>query len=283
MAMAISISTADPAATTRSFPWPVLEAGNGAFPQGTYTIEIKHEERGRSFTISHRIDRAELIQRWIEEGRAQFACAVAAPVSAYRELHSSSEPSHLVQWSPDDMGSPPLFTPTVVSAGEIQCTLKARRDGVNPLWDGRAVHLPKGARLAVGPTFSLRSGLLGLLDFRLDGSLTPGRFRVEASHEGGFRFNVYLAPDLYHYLAAHRQVNAGWNIMTHIVSASLAKLQSRYSDDNGEEGWESYTNLVSLSDELVRRELPHWADENFDPELVATGLYPHKVGSEEGD
>ena len=283
MAMEISISTADPVATARSFPWPVLEAGNGAFPQGTYAIDIEHEDRGRSFMMSHRIDRAELIQRWIAEGRAQFACAVSAPVSAYRELHSSSEPSHLVQWSPDDMGSPPLFTPTVVSAGEIQCVLRARRDGVNALWDGRAVHLPKGARLAVGPTFSLRSGLLGLLDFRREESLAHGRFQVEASREGGFRFNVYLAPDLYRYLAAHRQVVAGWNIMTHIVSASLAKLQSGYSDDDGEEGWESYPNLISLADELARRDLPHWADDTFEPELVATGLYPHKVGSEGGD
>lgn len=279
--MTISTSTADPAATARSFPWPVLEAGNGAFPQGAYSIDIEHEERGRSFTISHRIDGAELIQRWIGEGRAQFVCAVAAPVSAYRELHSSSEPSHLVRWVPDDMGSPPLFTPTIVSAGEIRCTLRARQDGVNALWDGRAVHLPKGARLAVGPAFSLRSGLLGLLDFRQEEDLAHGQFRVEASREGGFRFNVYLAPDLYRYLAAHRQVAPGWNIMTHIVSASLAKLQSGYSDDDGEEGWESYPNLISLADELERRELPHWADETFEPELVATGLYPHKTAGEE--
>lgn len=275
--MEISVNASDPASAVRSFPWPVLEAGNGAFSRGVYAVDIEHKDRGRSFELSHRIQGAALIERWIDERRVGFACAVAAPVSAYRRLHRSSEPSHLVQWDPDDLGAHPLFTPMIVSATAMRFKIEARRDGVNALWDGRIVDLAQGARLAIGPTFALQSGLLGLLDFRQDDERENGQFRVEASSEGGFRFNVYLAPDLHRFLRSHRQEAIGWNIMTHIVSTALAQLQRKHYHDDGEEGWQSYANLVSLAEELERKGLPHWAEDAFQPELAATTLYPHKA------
>lgn len=281
--MTIGISTSDPAAAIRAFPWPVLEAGNGAFVDGVYTVDVAHVERGRSFELSHRIEGAPLIRRWADEGRLRFVCAVAAPVSAYRQLHSASSPSHLIEWDPDDLGGHPVFTPMIVAESEMSCTIDAHRDGVNSLWDGQVVDLPKGARLAVGPTFALQSGLLGLLDFRLDESMEGGQFRVQASTEGGFRFNVYLASDLHGFLQTRRQEAVGWNIMTHIVSTALAQLDRHFSDDDGEEGWESYANLVSLAEELDRRGLPAWGTEGFEPEVVATALYPHKVGADRED
>ena len=188
--MEISVNASDPASTIRSFPWPVLEAGNGAFSKGVYAVGIEHREQGRSFELAHQIEGAELIERWIQERKVHFACAVAAPVSAYRQLHRSSEAAQLVQWDPDDLGAHPLFTPMILSATELRFTIEASRDGVNALWDGRTIDLPKGARLAVGPTFALQSGLLGLLDFRQDDDLESGRFRMEASREGGFRFTT---------------------------------------------------------------------------------------------
>ena len=275
--MEISVDASDPASAIRSFPWPVLEAGNGGFSKGVYTVDVEHRERGRSFELSHQIQGAALIERWIQEQKVSFACAVAAPVSAYRQLYRSSEPAHLVRWDPDDLGAHPLFTPMILSATELRFTIEAGRDGVNALWDGRTIDLPKGARLAIGPTFALQSGLLGLLDFRQDDELESGRFRMEASQEGGFRFNVYLAPDLHRFLRSHRQEAVGWNIMTHIVSTALAQLHKAYQDDDGEEGWKSYANLVALADELDRRGLPHWEEESFEPELAATALYPHKT------
>ena len=282
--MKISVNTSDPASAIRSFPWPVLEAGNGAFSKGVYTVDVEHRERGRSFELAHQVQGAGLIERWIQEQKVHFACAVAAPVLAYRQLHRSSEPAHIVRWEPDDLGAHPLFTPMILSATELRFTIEAGRDGVNTLWDGRTADLPKGARLAIGPTFALQSGLLGLLEFRRGDELESGRFRMEASREGGFRFNVYLAPDLHGFLRSHRQEAVGWNIMTHIVSTALAQLHKDYRDDDGEEGWKSYANLVALAEELERRGLRHWAEDAFEPELVATTLYPHKaVVAEDAD
>lgn len=272
--MIISTSTSEAAAAVRAFQWPVLEAGNRAFLDGVYTVEVEHRERGRSFTLSHRVGGAPLLQRWMQDGKVRFVCAAAAPVSAYRTLHASADPSHVVEWHPDDLGSPPVFTPTIVSATGIRYTIDAHRDGLNPLWDRRKVELPKGARLAIGPSFAFQSGLQGLLQFRDDEQIGAGQFRVEPSHEGGFRFNVHLATDLYRFLFSHRHEAAGWNVMTSIVSAAFARLQKDYASDDGESGWKSHPNLVMLAEDLEQRGLSMWADPAFQPEMAATTLYP---------
>ena len=167
-----------------------------------------------------------------------------------------------------------MFTPTIVAAAEMRYTIDAHRDGLNPLWDGREVELPKGARLAIGPSFAFQSGLQGLLVFRDDEQMGAGQFRVEPSNEGGFQFNVHLATDLYRFLVSHRHEAAGWNVMTGIVSAAFARLQKDYAGDDGEVGWKSHPNLIMLAEDLERRGLPMWTDEAFQPEVAATTLYP---------
>ena len=69
--------------------------------------------------------------------------------------------------------------------------------------------------------------------------------------------------------------------MTHIVSAALTYLKQDYDKDDGEEGWKSYNNLVAFAEFLEEKQLGHWSDDDFEPEAVATRLYPIKVP--EGD
>lgn len=279
----IGVSTSEVASAIRAFPWPVLETGNGAFSDGEYAVSVEHREYGRSFLLTHQLSGAPLLERWGDEGKVAYTCAAAAPVSAYRQLHRSSDRSQLIQWDPDDLGCPPMFTPAVVAVGTMHYTIDALRDGLNALWDGRTIHLSEGARLAVGPTFALQSGLLGLLQFLEDQSASAGRFRVEPSHEGGFRFNVHLATDLFRFLRSRRREPGRWNVMTHVVSAALARLQRDFPDDDGDEGWKSYANLVALSEELERRGLPDWSEDTFQPEVAATALYPHRMDVTDDD
>ena len=83
---------------SRGFPWPVLERGNTSFAEGVYAIELEHKEIGKSFELTHEISGANLITRWIAEGKVKFACAVASPASAYRDLRVSDTPTQLVSW-----------------------------------------------------------------------------------------------------------------------------------------------------------------------------------------
>ena len=281
--MAISVRSSDPASGSRAFAWPVLEAGNGSYGEGRYSVEVVHKTAGRSFELVHSVASAPLVERWIKEGKILFVCAVSAPVSAYREIHTANTSPHMVTWVPDDLGAYPLFTPMIVCAEDMTHRVKARRDGVNMLWEGRELNLLKGSRLAVCATFALQSGVRGLLDFVVHEDLHSGQFRVDASRERGFRFKVRLASDLFRGLRASyvRRDPRGSNIMTHIVSAALSLLRRDYSDDDGDEGWRSYANLMSLARELESRGLAHWSDEDFEPALTATTLYPHKLPTEE--
>ena len=163
--------------------------------------------------------------------------------------------------------------------------MDAERDGLHRLWHGRVLRLAQGSRIAICGTFVFRAGFLGLLDFRLRDELEPGRFRLETSHEEGFKFKVHLAKDLFAHLqfTHNRRELAGWNIMTHVVSAALTHLRRDYTSDDDEEGWKSFPNLVAFADWLRQKGVGHWSDPDFDPACVATGLYPHRVPTEHGD
>ena len=278
--MRIEARSSDPAPGSRGFPWPVLERGNSSFPEGVYAIELEHKEAGKSFDLTHDISGAALIARWIAEGEVKFACAVASPASAYRDLRVSDSPAQEVSWDPDDLGEPPKFTPMIVAARDISHTIDAQADGVDSLWDSRGIELPKGSRVALFPPFALQSGVEGLLEFHMDENMDSGRFRVEPNSSGGFKIDVYMAKDLFDYLrgGAQRKAPTGANIMTHIVSAALNELKEDYREDDEEEGgWRSHPNLVALAEYLEQRNLRHWTHENFNAEEVATALYPHKL------
>ena len=280
--MAISVRSSDPSSGSKGFAWPVLEAGNGSYSEGMYSVEVVHKIAGRSFEIVHSVAGAALIERWIDEGKILFVCAVSAPVSAYRKVHVANTNRHMVTWTLDDLGAYPLFTPMIVCAEDMTHRVRARPDGVNTLWEGRELNLRKGSRLAVCSTFALQSGVRGLLDFVEHEEMHSGQFRVDASREGGFRFKVRLASDLFRGLQAPyvRQDPRGSNIMTHVVSAALSLLRRDFSGDDGDEGWQSYANLVALAGELENRSLAHWSDDDFEPALAATTLYPHKLPTE---
>lgn len=271
----LKMRSSEPSEGVRSFAWPVLQRGNTSYPDGSYTAKIEPSRDRRSFWITHDIRGAPLIARLIDEERARYACTVASPIASYRMIHTSASPTHRVEWSHDDLGTPPLFIPLVVTTSEIRLTLAANADGVAALWHGRSILLLKGSKLMIAPPFQLRSSLLQLLIFEVDESLSNGQFVVRPDTNDGFKFIVLMASDLHGFLRHPRAHRHRSNIMTHIVSAALALLRHDHRDD-GAEGWRSYGNLTALADHLENRGLPVWDDEDgFQPERVATALHPH--------
>ena len=271
----ITVSASDIESTTRAFPWPVVESGNGSFPEGTYTVVCEDKNLGKSIQLTHEIQGAGLIEKWADAGKLKYVCGIAAPISMYKRMHVSNESTQLIEWERDDLGEYPLFSPMIVTNEEITHLVDAKQDGVSRFWNGLELQLPKGARVAIGSAFGFQTGLTGLFKFYADESLSDGRFRVEASSEDNFKFMVHLSKDLFDYLQHNRKDIGGANIMVHIVSAALAHLHRDYREDDGSEGWKSYRNLVSLADALEQKGLPGWWEDAFAPEIVATGLYPH--------
>lgn len=271
-----------PSNAVRSHGFPVLEIGNLSFPNGRYSLDFKPGEDRASFVVKHRVEGAPLISRLLTEESARYVCAVSSPISSYRRTHVSSTPEQLIQWDTDDLGEAPLFTPMIVSVASCNLRLDQSRDGIHELWHGQHVALEKGSRLALGPVVQLRSSILRLLSLQADERLEDGSFFVDAETEGGFQFCVKLNPSLHAFL---QYTDKGGNrdiIMTHIVTACLALPQRDFTEDDDEDGgWKSHRNLRAFADFLEDKKLPHWAEEGFRPEQVATSLYPHSVSLEQ--
>ncbi len=282
MPQEISVRASDPNPSSRAFRWPVLEAGNNSYQNGVYSVIYEEKERGRSFTLSHQIQGAPLIEEWMSADQLQFVCSVASPRSMYRGVHVSDESQQVIEWKQEDLGEPPMFTPMLVARQDIGHTVDCESDGLNPIWEGRKIVLAAGSRVAVGQTFRLQSGFNGILEFNLAENLPSGQVIVEPSSENGFTFKVYLARDLYDHLKYRRNEMPGTNIMVHVVSTALGILQRDHADPGDEEGmgWQSYRNLVGLAEFLQQRGVGLWSDENFKPELAATILYPHPIPAE---
>ena len=275
----LTTRAADPDSRSRAFPWPVLEAGNGSFPHGIYSIVCEDKEPGQSFLLRHKIQGALLIEKWMDQDKLCFVCAIAAPRSMYRVLHKCFLPEHLIKWTQEDLGEFPMFTPMVVTRDDIDHIADSNSDGLDKIWDNKRLRLPRGARVAVGQTFMFKSGIEGLLDFIKDPDLQDGQFWVGESAEDGFKFKVHLAPDLHNYLHYPRDEAARRNIMVHVVTAALSFLQKNYGKDQEEE-WRSFRNLVGLADHLQQNSLDLWTEDDFRPERASTVLYPHELPTE---
>ena len=262
----------------RSHSFPVLEAGNISFPNGRYTLEFEPGSDQTSFVLRHRIDGAPLISRLLDEGKARYVCAVSSPISSYRRTHVSRTASQRIEWDEQDLGEPPLFTPMIVSVESCSLLLKEQQDGVHGIWDEQVVNITTGSRLALGHVVQLRSSILQLLSLHANNDLGDGEFYVDAETEQGFQFRVSLNPDLHAFLQFAGKEGVRGHIMTHIVASCLALLQREFHEDSEDEGgWRSHRNLRAFEGFLKSRNLPHWSDDEFRPEWVATKLYPHAL------
>ena len=265
----------------RSHGFPVLEAGNISFPNGRYSLEFEAGSDRASFVLRHRIEGApsDLAPARRRQGALRLR-RFSSPISSYRRTHVSTKAAQRIQWNQNDLGEPPLFTPMIVSADSCSLLLSEDRDGVHAIWDRQAVTIQRGSRLALGHVVQLRSSILQLLSLYENKDLGDGEFYVDALTEQGFQFKVNLSPNLHRFLQVPRKDGIRGHVMTHIVTACLGLLQRDFHEDNEEEGWKSHRNLRAFADFLKSRDLPHWSDDAFRPEEVATKLYPHALPEE---
>ena len=256
---------------------PVLEEGNLSFPRGRYVIGFVSRDDGPSFELVHGLDGAGLISRLLRRGEARYACVVSSPRSFYRRTHLSDVPRHTIEWNPQELGEPPLFTPMILSTRTLQLVLNADRDDVHPAWDGVSIEIGKGTRLALGHVFDLRSSVMQMIRMEADAGLEGNRFRVEAQSEP-FAFVVKASPTLYRYVRTARGEPTRSNIMTHVVTACFALLQKRFAIP---EEWDR--NLERLAEHLAREYRHRWDEDEFQPEMAAMALYPHVLPEPEGE
>ncbi|MDE2661603.1 MAG: hypothetical protein OXI39_01180 [Gemmatimonadota bacterium] len=264
--------------TIGSYRHPVLEEGNLSFPNGRYVVAFPEDGVGsEELRLEHRVERASLIKRLIRQKKAEYACIVSSPKSFYRRTLLQRSPSQRVRWSDRDLGEPPLFTPVILCTDAVAVDLDSARDEVHPAWHGIRVEIPRGARLAVGHVFDLRSSVTQLITIQPDETLSGSTFLVDTGSDP-FRFVVKCGPELIRYFRSAPRSETRSNIMTHVVTACLAVLQRQFRDP---EEWDR--NLSRLADHLAGKYPYGWDEEDFHPEEAATVLYPHVLPDPDGD
>ena len=259
----------------RSHDHPILESGNLSFPHGHYWLDFRQKPDCWTYDINHHIEKAPLIESFVEQRYAKFACIVSSPMSAHRSIHVSENGYHSINYDIGEFGEPPFFTPMVVCAENREIVLDTEEHGVHKIWNGHKVKFQRGCRLALGSVFQLQSSMSHLLSLHEDKKLGDGQFVVDVASEP-FHFHVNVGTKLHKGL---RYPNNDFrpHIMTHIVTACLARLKSDYCHDDGDEGWMSIPHLRLFSAYLEERNLGHWCDPDFCPEKVSTELYPHDL------
>ncbi|MDE2760436.1 MAG: hypothetical protein OXH90_09100 [Paracoccaceae bacterium] len=261
---------------------PVLVSGNKAYPKGRYILEFNQLNTQDSLHLHHQIIEAPLVTNLVNKGKAKFGCIVSSPMSSYRKIHLSSNPQQTVNWDVNDLGEPPMFTPMVICTIPTKITLDTNKHGVHKIWHGETVSLQKGDRLVIGDIIHLETSITHLLSLHEDKELKQGQFRVEPKTEP-FQFIVKLHPELHQFLKINRSDVLRHNIIVNIVTACFALLQRDYREENDENDWKSHSNLKALANFLEGKKLPHWVEENFNPEEVATNIYPLYLHKEDGE
>lgn len=266
-------------------PYPSLEHGSDAFPDGDYQVTVERAAEPFSVILHHEVVNAPLIQRLIDDGVARFTCAVAAPRSGFRKFSVSPSARQVLTWDRKLLGEPPYFSPSIVLVESHSAHLQSATDGVHPLWDGVTVEFPKGALLAVGSSFQFSgSGLAGLMRPRVVENMRYGQFVIKTADDPAFTFFIDCTREFYNLLTRREQGSPRrGDAMVHVVSACLRILKDRYSDPDSDENWEVHPSLRLLAEELEYRDLPRWFEDEFEPEQVATALYPYITESSSGE
>ncbi|MCY4379013.1 MAG: hypothetical protein OXC39_04200 [Candidatus Dadabacteria bacterium] len=266
----------------RALPYPSIEAGNFSFPDGEYDVNFETSEV-ISVEITHRITNAPFLQRLIDGRKAKFGCLVSVPLTSYRKLHLSDSPKQTVKWELKIVGEPPMLCPVVICLEEIK-HIFGQNDGVAEIWQGAEVVIPKGARLARGEYRRTSSSLSQLIKVSNTPEMKPGSFEVKPCAEDGFYFNLNVAEDLFKLIQSYQFSYLRRSILVHVASRCLEILSKEYGlkpeEDENSKSWEIYRNLVALTNELEKKGLSHWSDDDFAPEKVATSLYPLEVPNE---
>ena len=264
-----------------ALPYPVLEAGNLSFPDGIYDPKIEMGQDGYSAKIEHHISGAPFIDKLIEEGVVGFYCLLSVPKASVRRLDETSQIGEIT-WEKDIVSEPPKLRPILVYTGEDKEYTFTEKCGVAELWQGKTINLPKGARLARGSFLNVDSSECSFLRLNKSENYSRGTIDVEASEENGFSFVITAAPDIYKFVRSGGNDPLRLAILTAVVARCFSILKKHYKE-NQTDGNDNFSNLKLLSAKLKKEYDCDWNDENFDPMLAATKLYPFQTQNENLD
>lgn len=241
---------------------PVLLEDDSRFdwPDAKYTPLVT--VGGSKATIRHELQGAPALERAIERACAIWATELRCPKTLLSRVEVSHEPEQVVEWDRHEVDHQLYIIPGLLAKRDFELS----DEGLNPLWEGCQLQIPKGWWLARGDTSRSDTLAQSLLRFRLNKDLKNGRMQVKSDESSGdLRFVAYLASDIW------PRIHTDRTLQISALIGALAQLPKTL-DGRGVD------DMPSVAQEIHKRlehaEVPTWSRSEYDPVLAATAIEP---------
>ncbi len=261
----------------KTFPFPVVSPVSLDY-QSSVKYECKISIKDSTITVTHQISDGNIIADSLRRGNAKFGCMVSLPATMYRKLHTDDNKLlEVVQNIKYESGKNdmqyPMLRPVIIMTEDIPIENPDKAQGFNDIWLEKKINFPKGGIIGFDDWFIFEHAVHGMFSLKPDNNIEYGIIKVEPSEDEGFRFNVQVHTSFLTFMQCQNgEQNHIDSIWTHVLSSALVILATQYKE---KEKWEQYINLKSLTQYLQNKNQPHWSEDDFYPEEVATSLYPH--------
>ncbi len=273
--------------TSDSFP--LLVGDRLDYIGSTYDVSVTRASKGDGMLVRHRISGRNLVASLLEGRQATFAVEVSSPYATYREIRRAGatgemEAVQAVTWEWEDVVPPVYLRPLVIAAmDEPTRIVLSGEHGVHDVWRGVEVELTPGAILASDQFWRAASTWQSLIRLVSNDALPRGAYQVKMNTGDGFHFRVEMHPELFGTMAnpGDSHHHHCQSILTGCLSRGLELVRQEYGGAG--ERWREYPVLRALYEQLDKRDLGTWDNDEFYPDLVAARLKPIGFGSVDGD
>ena len=241
---------------------PVLLEDNSRFdwPDAKYAPLVT--VGGCKATILHVLQSAPELQQAIETECAVWATELRCPKTLLSRVEVSREPKQVVEWDKHEVEHQLYIMPGVLADRDFELS----DEGLNPIWEGYRLRIPKGWWLARGDTSRSDTLAQSLLRFLMSKDLENGRMRVKPDESSGeLHFVVYLAPDIWPRIRSDRTLQ---------ISALIGALAQLPKTLKGREPGDLPSVAQEIRDRLEQADVPIWDQIGYDPALAATAIEP---------
>ena len=175
-----------------------------------------------------------------------------------------------------------MFQPFVITNTRVDRFVVEESHGLDKLWIGEEISLPRAAMLAVQPFYNAKTLMKSLLRLQKgsDGRLKPGSFEVRTTEGEGFYFLVEVENGLYNGLRNPKSFQHRDSIYAMALVQGLEILHKVYKEPDS---WKEHQNLRNLYKMLKDRNLSTWEEEDFKPNQVVAAFHPHEVVQSAGE
>ena len=283
--------------------FPVLQQDGVDFVEAV-SYEVVADKTAEELTITHTLKGQSFIRELVEENVARFSVLLLYRNSAERQsplctVCADSKDSIDIKDSEIiarqiisimDLSYAPEIRPSIILLKGQKITVK-ESSGLTDFWEqGEHFDIPQYSRIALCPKLKFTSGDISkLMKVELDNKLGDGEMRVivnQDAGEGETPVSLLCGKDVYDALrnVTHAEPRNAVEsmrcaIITQALCATYAYMNKLGEDEQDEVGGVLAAHLEQLESQTDE----NWENDDFNPSLAATKMYPYVLKAFDGE